>query len=68
MQPWGDQVHSDAIQAGLETIKKLLDGRIEPEERDNDDIDIDDEDDDDFFERLRQDASVGEFEHRAIAA
>lgn len=56
------QVHSDAIQAGLETIKKLLNGRANPEGEE------DDEDDEEFFERLREENSdVDVYEHRAIA-
>ena len=56
------QVHSDAIQAGLETIKKLLDGRIDPINQDED------EDDDVFFENLEEEDSIEAYGHHVIAA
>ena len=55
------QVHSDAIQAGLETIKKLLDGRITPAAEDDDDDDV-------FFENLEQELDLDNYDHHAIAA
>lgn len=57
------QVHSDAIQAGLETIKKLLDGRSDPAG------DIEDDDDDIFFDNLANDDELDldeGYSHRAI--
>ncbi|KAK9804568.1 hypothetical protein WJX73_000389 [Symbiochloris irregularis] len=54
------QVHSDAIQSGLETIKKLLDGRTGSAHI----MEDDDEDDEEFFEQLEMEDS---FNHRPIA-
>ena len=58
------QVHSDAIQAGLETIKKLLDGRPSRGQYPEDE---DEEDDEEFFERLREENSLEAYDHRPIA-
>ena len=54
-------MHSDANQAGLETIRKLLDGRSNPLG------DQDEYDDDEFFEHLEEDLDLDSYDHHALA-